>query len=242
MALPLEKRWPYRMKDLCEKAGVSRQAIHFYIQQGLLPEGRKTGRNMAWYGDEHLERLSLIRKLQSERLLPLKTIKTLLHHQPSQGEPEQREMLLELKSRLSGDLAPVAEEVRTTVAAKELVESRNIELAEIRRMAELELITLAGPEDAPEIPRDSVWMIDLWSQIRAVGLTEKLGFTVDDLVIYEQVVASLFAHELELIKNRLASLPAERVADMVTRALPLIHTFIAHYHTAAVRSFFDAME
>ena len=41
--------WCYRMKDLCEASGLPRQAIHFYIQQGLLPPGQKTGRNMAWY-------------------------------------------------------------------------------------------------------------------------------------------------------------------------------------------------
>ena len=40
-----EDRWCYRMKDLCEATGLPRQAIHFYIQQGLLPAGRKTGRN-----------------------------------------------------------------------------------------------------------------------------------------------------------------------------------------------------
>ena len=30
-----EARWMYRMKDLCEATGLPRQAIHFYIQQGL---------------------------------------------------------------------------------------------------------------------------------------------------------------------------------------------------------------
>ena len=45
----------YRMKDLCELTGLPRQVIHFYIQQGLVPEGHKTGPNMAYYGEEHLE-------------------------------------------------------------------------------------------------------------------------------------------------------------------------------------------
>jgi DNA-binding transcriptional MerR regulator len=69
---PDEAHWRYRMKDLCEATGLPRQAIHFYIQQELLPPGRKTGRNMAWYTDEHIERLHLIKKLQHEQFLPLK--------------------------------------------------------------------------------------------------------------------------------------------------------------------------
>ena len=35
--------WPYKMRDLCRITGMPRQAIHFYIQQGLVPPGRKTG-------------------------------------------------------------------------------------------------------------------------------------------------------------------------------------------------------
>ena len=69
--------WRYKMKDLTEATGLERQAIHFYIQQGLLPPGLKTGRNMAWYGEAHLERLRLIQKLQQERFLPLKAIKAI---------------------------------------------------------------------------------------------------------------------------------------------------------------------
>lgn len=62
----------YRMREL---SGLPRQAIHFYIQQGLLPEGEKTGRNMAYYSAQHVERLKIIRKLQQERFLPLKAIR-----------------------------------------------------------------------------------------------------------------------------------------------------------------------
>ena len=55
----------YRMKDLCELTGMSRQAIHFYIQQGLVPEGQKVSRNMAWYGPEHVDRIQQIQRLQA---------------------------------------------------------------------------------------------------------------------------------------------------------------------------------
>ena len=68
----------YRMRDLCALTGLSRQAIHFYIQQGLLPPGHKTGRNTAFYGPEHVERVNVIRRLQHELFLPLKAIRALL--------------------------------------------------------------------------------------------------------------------------------------------------------------------
>ena len=74
-------RWPYRMKDLCARTGLGRQAIHFYIREGLVPPGHKTGRNMAFYGSEHLTRLELIQQLQHERFLPLKAIKAMLNEE-----------------------------------------------------------------------------------------------------------------------------------------------------------------
>ena len=58
-----------RMKDLCDATGLGRQAIHFYIREGLLSEGKKTGRNMAYYTEAHIERLRLIRRLQDEQFL-----------------------------------------------------------------------------------------------------------------------------------------------------------------------------
>ena len=77
----LALEWPYKMKDLCERTGLGRQAIHFYIQRGLLPPGHKTGHNMAYYSEVHLERIQLIRKLQHERFLPLDAIKAILDEQ-----------------------------------------------------------------------------------------------------------------------------------------------------------------
>ena len=55
----------YKVSELAEKAGVTKRTIHYYISKGLLlpPEG--SGVNSV-YNDEHLNRLLLIKKLQSE--------------------------------------------------------------------------------------------------------------------------------------------------------------------------------
>jgi DNA-binding transcriptional MerR regulator len=66
------------MADLARRSGVSRETIRFYLRGGLLPPPRRKTRNMAWYGDEHLERLRAIRSLREERGLPLGIIRRLL--------------------------------------------------------------------------------------------------------------------------------------------------------------------
>lgn len=72
----------YRMAEVVRRSGVTRETIHFYLREGLLPPARKTAHNAALYGDEHLHRLRLIRSLREEHLLPLKAIKSLLDDQP----------------------------------------------------------------------------------------------------------------------------------------------------------------
>ena len=66
----------YRVETLAAKADVSVDTVRFYQSRGLLPPPRREGR-VAWYGDEHLERLARIRRLQG-RGLTLATIARLL--------------------------------------------------------------------------------------------------------------------------------------------------------------------
>jgi DNA-binding transcriptional MerR regulator len=231
----------YRMKDLCEATGLPRQAIHFYIQEGLLPPGHKTSRNMAWYTEEHLERLRLIKQLQHERFLPLKAIKAVLEGREEMFAPEQHQFLLEVKEQLAGTLA--APGGRTaTVDAQEVAGRSGVEMDEIERAVELGL--LGGRRDDQgrlRIAEDDTWMLDLFGEMRRVGFTRALGFEVDDLVFYEDAMNSLFQQEAKLISSRLSHLPAGQAATMIERALPIIHQFLTRYHADRVRDFFSTM-
>src|SRR5436853_7738884 len=67
-----------RMGELAEASGVPAPTIKHYLREGLLPEGVKTSRNMAYYPPEFVDRIKLIKRLQEERFLPLKAIKDVL--------------------------------------------------------------------------------------------------------------------------------------------------------------------
>lgn len=228
---------PLRMKDLCELTGLSRQAIHFYIQQGLVPEGRKTGRNMAWYGPSHVERLQLIRRLQEERFLPLKAIRALLDGETADLDPARRALLTEVGARLvPRDQRP------TTVDAIDACARHRVPLADLERFAEIGILVVRDEGGRRVLSSDQLWVLDIWGQLRAAGFTEEVGFTPDDVLVYEDAIAKLFQRETSMMVERLAGLPPDKLATMIERVMPLIHATLIHFHTNAVRNFFTALE
>ena len=229
----------YRMRDLCSLTGLSRQAIHFYIQQGLVPEGTKTGRNMAYYGPEHVERLRLVRRLQEERYLPLKQIRALLDGDAAAVGDSQRELLLEVRARLSAAMRGA--EVRVVDVDRHAAD-HGVDPADLARMIELGLIQLRSVDDgARMVASDGTWLIDLWGQLRKLGYSRDRGFSVDDLVPVHAAIGSLFDHEASMLR-RLADVPPARLAEMVERALPVMNALVVQLHAAAVRGFLTGLD
>ncbi|NLY92402.1 MAG: MerR family transcriptional regulator [Myxococcales bacterium] len=234
--------YPYRMKDLCEATGLPRQAIHFYIQEGLLPPGVKTGRNMAFYGEAHLERLKTIKRLQHERFLPLKAIKALLDDKSHHFDPVQWRFLADVKKSLKAELGDRDVAVET-VDVGALAERLGVDLLDVEEAIEQGIVGVREePDGRRVIAASDVWYFELWAEMRAIGFTRELGFTVADVAFYEEIVERLVARELELVSTRLASkLPPDKVAEMIERGLPVIHRVLMKSHLAKIQNFFASL-
>jgi DNA-binding transcriptional MerR regulator len=230
-----------RMKDLCAATGLERQAIHFYIQQGLLPPGKKTGRNMAWYSDEHLQRLQLIKKLQHERFLPLKAIKAILDGREESFAPEQHQFLARVRDRLAPELGQSAPR-NEFVDADEVCQRAGVERQDLEEAVEQGMLGAERTEGGGlRIAAEDVWMIETFGEMRRLGFSRELGFTVADVAFYEEAMSRLFREEMRLLSRRLSHLPPEEAAPMIERALPVIHTFLTRYHAQRVRDFFGSL-
>ena len=233
---------PYRMKDLCEATGIPRQAIHFYIQEGLLPPGVKTGRNMAFYGEEHLERLKTIKQLQHERFLPLKAIKAVLDGKVHHFDPVQWRFLAGVKQSLAASIGE-RETSSTTVELGTLAERLGLEAIDVEEAIVLGIVGTREEGDGTRVIAESdAWRFELWAEMRAIGFTRELGFTIADVSLYEDLVSKLFEHELELVSTRLAKLPPERVAEMIERGLPVVHRVLMKSHLAKIQDFFGSLD
>lgn len=240
-AAATEGRPQFRMKDLCERTGLQRQAIHFYIKEGLLPAGHKSSRNMAWYGEEHLERLMLIKRLQHERFLPLYAIKAVLSEQDGQFSKDQQAFIRELKRHATRPVLSGEDRVERVVLER-LCETHGVTVGEAEVLDRMGLAPLVEVEGQRFVGVHDTWVYETLAELRAAGFTVEAGFSVDELGLYEEAISTLFEREKELLANRLTRFRADTAAVMVERVMPLVHRFLERYHEAKIRRFFSAWE
>lgn len=228
----------YRMRDLCSATGLERRTIHFYIQEGLLPEGRKTGRNMAYYTEEHVERLRLIKQLQQERFLPLRAIRAVLGGKSAGFSVEQRKLLSEVKDRLLGGAPEHALVGGSTelVGVKEIAAEHRVDVGDVEEMIELGLLSAEG--QPARIRREDAWLVQAWAELVRAGLGRELGFSPRDMMVVDEAVTALFEKERELFFDRVLHLGPDEIARLIERVLPTLSDFVARMHTHKARDLF----
>ena len=212
-----------KMKELAEASGVSAGTIKHYLREGLLGGGEevmRTSRNMAWYPPEYVERIRLIKRLQEERFMPLKAIRTVLEE-----DPERAEALLALEDQIL-DRALAGERSRTSAA--EVRKRYGVPRDVLDRLAELGVLT---PNSRGYTPSD-VTIIEAISRFRAGGYDEQIGFTVYDTLRYKTALEELVRQEVDVVMSRLAGeVSPERVVEMLEAGSQPLKDLIAALHT-----------
>lgn len=230
----------YKMKQLVDATGLPRQAIHFYITEGLIPPGKKTGKNMALYSEEHLTRLLTIKKLQHEHFLPLKAIRAVLDGRESGFAPDQRQFLSEVRSKIDDSL--VQSGTTSGVDLDEVVARLGIDAVDIERAIEIELIAVVVDEHGTRrIHESKVFLVELLAELRSLGFSRDLGFTVDALAIYDEFLTKLVESEVAMLYQNLRALPPSTTARLIEKAMPLVGTMLARQHEAKVRELFGSL-
>ncbi len=87
-----------KMSELAERSGVSAGRSSTTCARGCSAPATtivRTSRNMAYYPDEYVERITLIKRLQEERFMPLRVIRAVMA-----DDPERATRLIELEDRI----------------------------------------------------------------------------------------------------------------------------------------------
>jgi DNA-binding transcriptional MerR regulator len=209
-----------RIGELAEASGVPVPTIKHYLREGLLPEPVRTSRNMAYYPPEFVERIRLIKRLQEDRFMPLRAIKSVLDE-----DPDRARALIELEDRIL-DRALAGERTRTSAA--EARDRYQVPREVLDRLEELEVLS---PNSRGYSPSD-IKIIEAISRFRAGGYDEEIGFTVYDTLRYKRAIEELVREEVGIVIERLAGeVPPERVVEMLEAGAQPLQDLIAALHT-----------
>jgi DNA-binding transcriptional MerR regulator len=206
------------MRELAEAAGVSAGTIKHYLREGLLPDPIKTSRNMAYYPQEFVERVRLIKQLQEERFLPLKVIKEVLEDGGEGQGPERLRALIELEDRVL-ERALRGEDERGLSAA-EVKRQYGLPAEALERLEQLDVLTPQVVNGDKRYGPADVQIIEAIGRMRTSGYSEALGFTVYDTLIYKTNLERMVHEEVAVMMERLAGeMDAEEAAELVERAV-----------------------
>ncbi len=87
----MEKQKYLTISELEEKTGIPKSTIRYYVREGLIAPHVKTGKTMAYYTEDEVKRLELIRKLREEEKMPIRFIKDeLARFEAEKSQPENK--------------------------------------------------------------------------------------------------------------------------------------------------------
>jgi DNA-binding transcriptional MerR regulator len=153
----------HNIDELAYLSGVPSRTIRFYNTQGLLPAPIMRGR-VAFYDQEHLLVLRIIKDLKEQQHLSLEIIKQLLEIRAREGDVQ---MNLALKQRL---LHPVGQEVE--LSQEEFLRQTGASLERLNELLEQDLLfPSSSAEDATRFfSNDDVLLYQLYERLGQLGL------------------------------------------------------------------------
>jgi len=223
------------MKDLERATGVGREAIRYYIREGLLPEPERPGRNVAWYDGAFVERILLIKKLQQERYLPLTVIKGIVGTDRPPSDAEVRTL-----RELDGGLVPTAEgeRPRRPETLSRLARRLALPVAEMRGLAKVGAVEVVVRRGKQSLEGTSVAVAEEWARVRRAGFTRELGFGPQDVALYVEVVQWLTREELRRFASRVAGrVDAPAARKMAAEGIACVNRMLGLMREATLRRY-----
>jgi DNA-binding transcriptional MerR regulator len=218
----------HTIDELAHITGMASRTIRFYNTQGLLPPPMMQGR-VAYYDDEHVMVLNIIKELKEQQNLPLETIRQMLTIRAKQGEVQ---MNLALKQRLLRPLTAGGQDIRLTKEA--LLRQTGTTTERIDELTSQGLLFPVQSEQEVLYTGDDVLLVELYERLEYLGLPIALPALIrfqlrqlvrSEIAAFEQHVQPRWREE---------GLSAEQQAEQFEAILTLTDTLISVMHRKLV--------
>ena len=211
----------YTIDELAHISGLPSRTIRFYNTQSLLPPPTMRGR-VAYYSEEHLLVLNIIKELKERQNLPLETIKQMLEIRARYGDVQ---MNLALKQRLLRPLTSGGQEVLLSKEA--LIRQTGANEEWIDELTRQDLLFPVKAENGLMYSGDDILLLQIYERLESLGLPIALPALIrfhlrqlvrNELAAFEQYVQARWREE---------GLPPEQQAEQFELILALTDTLIS---------------
>jgi DNA-binding transcriptional MerR regulator len=218
----------HTIDELAHLSALPSRTIRFYNTQGLLPAPVMQGR-VAYYDDEHLVVLNIIKQLKEQQNLPLETIRHMLEIRASQGEVM---MNLALKQRLLRPLSAGSQDVR--LSKEGLMKQTGAKAEYIDELTRQGLLFPVQIENEEMYSGDDVLLIELYERLEYLGLPLALPALIR-FQLRQLVRSELAAFDQHVYPRwRDEGLSQEQQAEQLEAILTLTDTLISVMHSKLV--------
>ncbi len=214
----------YTIDELAHISNMPSRTIRFYNTQGMLPPPTLRGR-VAYYGEEHLLVLNIIKELKEQQNLPLETIKQMLDIRAKYGDLQ---MNLALKQRLLRPLTGTDQEVHFSKEA--LMQQTGATEKRIDELTSQDLLFPVQIENEMMYSSDDLLLLQLYEHLEHFGLPIALPslmrFQLRQLVRSEMAAFEQHVHP----RWREEGLSPEQQAEQYGMIITLTDTLISVMH------------
>lgn len=224
-----------RMRELTTAAGVPKGTIQFYIKEGLIPKPIKQSSNSAFYTEEHLNSILLIKELQTKRFLPLSVIKEIMMGGSGKLSVNEIKTLIELDGKLYSNINENPE--FEPVTEKQLSKQTGITAEDIEVMEKLGVFTPIWKGRKKLFDEEDIRLAECRVKLIQSGLTPELGFHASIAKIYKELIAKLVEKESKILLPLLTGkLEVEEIARILETITPIINTMLGIMHKKEILS------
>jgi DNA-binding transcriptional MerR regulator len=218
-----------RMKELTVATGVPKGTIQYYINEGLIPKPVKTQANMAYYSEEHVKSIRLIKELQSKRYLPLSVIRKLVKNERDGLSVDEIQIIAKLDGKLFKNLDESLEIKQVT--AKQLTERTGALIKEIKELEKAGILHPVIKGKQAYYGEDDIRFMECWKKMRELGFSKELGFGPEVLTPHRELMERLVEEETRIMMDRImGKINVDEMVRMVEEGAQVLNTMIGLIH------------
>lgn len=226
-----------KIRELVKQTQVSKETIHYYIREGLLPRPRKLGKNVADYSERYVERIRVIKELQDHCFLPLSVIKKILKYE--KGSPE-REWFLQLHTDY---FRPVDKLLPTEIVGEdEFRKATGLGRKWLAKMEQWRIITPEVRNGQKIYSQDDLTLGKVIVGMDKIGLGPKDGFDPEALKFYRDLFQDIVVMSHRYYRQAgLGDLTAEEYSLRSVQARDIMGVFFYHLYRKLSREEHERM-